>query len=84
MVYVCIQILEEGFLEFINNILMIGMIPALFNDEERDAIINTVRNDSAEAGYGIAKLVSYVSYNIKYNNLLLLISIRIMHFTLIV
>ncbi|KAJ0174233.1 hypothetical protein K1T71_010379 [Dendrolimus kikuchii] len=49
------QILEEGFLEFINNILMIGMIPALFGDDEKDAIINTVRNDSNEAGYGVAK-----------------------------
>ncbi|XP_059059014.1 dynein axonemal heavy chain 10 [Achroia grisella] len=49
------QILEEGFLEFINNILMIGMIPALFGDDEKDAIINAVRNESNEAGYGVAK-----------------------------
>ncbi|XP_045502201.1 dynein axonemal heavy chain 10 [Colias croceus] len=49
------QILEEGFLEFINNILMIGMIPALFGDDEKDAIINAVRNESSEAGYGVAK-----------------------------
>ncbi|XP_075981627.1 dynein heavy chain at 89D [Anticarsia gemmatalis] len=49
------QIVEEGFLEFINNILMIGMIPALFGDDEKDGIINAVRNDSAEAGYGVAK-----------------------------
>ncbi|VVD00171.1 unnamed protein product [Leptidea sinapis] len=49
------QILEEGFLEFINNILMIGMIPALFGDDEKDAIINAVRNESIEAGFGVAK-----------------------------
>nr|XP_034835442.1 dynein heavy chain 10, axonemal [Maniola hyperantus] len=49
------QIVEEGFLEFINNILMIGMIPALFGDDEKDAIINTVRNESQEAGYGVGK-----------------------------
>nr|XP_049701305.1 dynein axonemal heavy chain 10 [Helicoverpa armigera] len=49
------QILEEGFLEFINNILMIGMIPALFCDDEKDAIINAVRGDSTEAGYGMGK-----------------------------
>ncbi|CAB3257120.1 unnamed protein product [Arctia plantaginis] len=49
------QIIEEGFLEFINNILMIGMIPALFGDDEKDGIINSVRNASAEAGYGVAK-----------------------------
>lgn len=34
---------------------MIGMIPALFGDDEKDAIINAVRNESAEAGYGVAK-----------------------------
>lgn len=34
---------------------MIGMIPALFGDDEKDAIINSVRNDSNEAGYGVAK-----------------------------
>ncbi|KAF9424735.1 hypothetical protein HW555_000036 [Spodoptera exigua] len=49
------QIIEEGFLEFINNILMIGMIPALFDDDEKDGIINTVRAASAEAGYGVGK-----------------------------
>ncbi|XP_049877279.1 dynein axonemal heavy chain 10 [Pectinophora gossypiella] len=49
------QILEEGFLEFINNILMIGMIPALFGDDDKDAIINSVRNESNEAGFGVAK-----------------------------
>lgn len=49
------QILEEGFLEFINNILMIGMIPALFGDDEKDGIINAVRNECNEAGFGVAK-----------------------------
>ncbi|KAJ2948630.1 hypothetical protein O0L34_g7885 [Tuta absoluta] len=49
------QILEEGFLEFINNILAIGMIPALFGDDDKDAIINAVRNESSEAGYGMGK-----------------------------
>ncbi|XP_063540762.1 dynein axonemal heavy chain 10 [Cydia strobilella] len=53
--FMAAQILEEGFLEFINNILMIGMIPALFGDDEKDAIINSVRNASADAGYGVAK-----------------------------
>ncbi|KPJ14719.1 Dynein heavy chain 10, axonemal [Papilio machaon] len=49
------RILEEGFLEFINNILMIGMIPALFGDDEKDAIINALRNESNDAGYGVGK-----------------------------
>lgn len=33
------QIAEEGFLEFINNILMIGIVPSLFTDEDKDQII---------------------------------------------
>ncbi|CAK1584360.1 unnamed protein product [Parnassius mnemosyne] len=49
------QILEEGFLELINNMLMIGMIPALFGDDEKEAIINSLRNESNDAGYGVGK-----------------------------
>ena len=40
---------------------MIGMIPALFGDDEKEAIINAVRNDSQEAGYGVAKYVLVTS-----------------------
>ncbi|KAK5648316.1 hypothetical protein RI129_003208 [Pyrocoelia pectoralis] len=49
------QIAEEGFLEFINNILMIGMVPSLFTDEDKDQIIGQCRSASRDAGYGIAK-----------------------------
>ncbi|XP_050426983.1 dynein axonemal heavy chain 10-like [Adelges cooleyi] len=49
------QIAEEGFLEIINNILTIGMVPALFTEEEKDGIVNQVRKDAKDAGYGIAK-----------------------------
>lgn len=49
------QIAEEGFLEMINNMLAVGMIPALFTDDEKDAIINGVRGHAKEAGYGIGK-----------------------------
>lgn len=49
------QIVEEGFLEFINNILMIGIVPTLFNDDDKDQIIGQCRNASREAGYGITK-----------------------------
>ncbi|KAF2892470.1 hypothetical protein ILUMI_13689 [Ignelater luminosus] len=49
------QIVEEGFLEFINNILMIGMVPALFNDEDKDQIVGQCRNAARDAGYGINK-----------------------------
>lgn len=49
------QIAEEGFLESINNILAVGMIPALFTEEEKDGIVASVRSHSQEAGYGVAK-----------------------------
>ena len=35
-----------GFLELINNMLTTGMVPALFADEEREAIIGNVRRIS--------------------------------------
>jgi dynein heavy chain len=33
------HVAEEGFLELINNILTIGMVPALFPEEEKDGLI---------------------------------------------
>ena len=38
------HVAEEGFLESINNILTAGMVPALYADDEKDAIINQVRD----------------------------------------
>ncbi|KAJ4435378.1 hypothetical protein ANN_17992 [Periplaneta americana] len=42
-----------GFLEMINNMLMIGIVPALFNDDEKEQICGAIRNASKEAGYGV-------------------------------
>jgi dynein heavy chain len=33
---------EEGFLELINNILTIGMVPALFPEEEKDGLMGPI------------------------------------------
>ncbi|KAK3924935.1 Dynein heavy chain 10, axonemal [Frankliniella fusca] len=44
-----------AFLEFINNILTIGIIPALFTDEEKENIMTSVRPFAMEAGYGVSK-----------------------------
>lgn len=49
------QIVEEGFLEFINNILMIGYIPSLFTDEDKEQIIGQCRNPASKAGYSITR-----------------------------
>ncbi|XP_055909296.1 LOW QUALITY PROTEIN: dynein axonemal heavy chain 10 [Eupeodes corollae] len=49
------QIVEEGFLELINNILTTGVVSALFADDERDAIIDSCQSNAVEAGYGNAR-----------------------------
>ena len=37
------HIAEEGFLEIINNILTTGMVPALYEADEKEAIISQTR-----------------------------------------
>ncbi|CAD7085089.1 unnamed protein product [Hermetia illucens] len=49
------QIAEEGFLELINNILTVGFIPALFTDEEKDAIVGACRSNAEKAGLAPTK-----------------------------
>lgn len=49
------QIVEEGFLEIINNILSVGTVPALFTNEEKDTIINAIRSASEQNGFGASK-----------------------------
>eukprot|EP00644_Phytophthora_capsici_P007267 jgi/Phyca11/16825/fgenesh1_pg.PHYCAscaffold_22_\ len=41
---------EEGFLEFINNMLTTGVVPALFETDERDVLANSVRDQVKAAG----------------------------------
>ncbi|CAG9136919.1 unnamed protein product [Plutella xylostella] len=49
------QILEESFLEYINSILLVGIPPALFSDEERDAVVGGARAQCVQAGLGQSK-----------------------------
>eukprot|EP01032_Pedospumella_encystans_P025560 gene25560-28882_t len=44
------HVVEEGFLEFINNMLTTGMVPALYAQDEKDALCNTVRQAVKQAG----------------------------------
>ncbi len=44
------HVVEEGFLEFINNMLTTGMVPALYPQDEKDALCNTVRAEVKAAG----------------------------------
>jgi dynein heavy chain len=44
------HVVEEGFLEFMNNMLTTGMVPALYAQDEKDALCNTVRADVKKMG----------------------------------
>jgi dynein heavy chain, axonemal len=44
------HVLEEGFLELINNMLTTGMVPALYEKDEIDGVVNSVRKEVKEAG----------------------------------
>ncbi|KAL7295702.1 hypothetical protein TKK_0011053 [Trichogramma kaykai] len=49
------QVLDESFLEIVNNMLTTGVISSLFADDEKDAIVNSCRNAAKEAGFGVTK-----------------------------
>merc|ERR1711871_994425 len=44
------HVAEEGFLGLINNMLTTGMVPALFDDSERDGLRGTVSAEMAAQG----------------------------------
>lgn len=54
------HIADESFLELVNNMLMTGVVPSLFTDEEKDAIVSSCRNAAKQAGFGITKLVHFL------------------------
>ena len=45
------HVAEEGFLELINNMLTSGMVPALYADDEKDALIGQIRDEATKFGY---------------------------------
>ncbi|XP_076804944.1 dynein axonemal heavy chain 10-like [Clavelina lepadiformis] len=49
------HVAEEGFLELINNMLTSGMVPALFADDEKEAIVGQMRDEASKLGFGPAK-----------------------------
>ncbi|KFO71450.1 Dynein heavy chain 10, axonemal, partial [Cuculus canorus] len=49
------HVVEESFLELINNMLTSGMVPALFPDDEKDAILSQIGDEAAKAGVSPAK-----------------------------
>ncbi|KAM8866758.1 dynein axonemal heavy chain 10 isoform 2-T2 [Synchiropus picturatus] len=49
------HIVEEGFLELINNMLTSGVVPALFPEDERDSLINLLRDEALKNGSAPSK-----------------------------
>lgn len=44
------HVADEGFLESLNNMLTTGMVPALYEQDEKDALCNSVRKEAKEQG----------------------------------
>ncbi|XP_055846772.1 dynein axonemal heavy chain 10 isoform X2 [Episyrphus balteatus] len=61
------QIVEEGFLELINNILTTGVVSALFTDDEKDAIIAYCHPHAIDAGYSSARVAVWAYFINKCN-----------------
>ena len=71
------QILDEGFLELINNILTTGMVPALFEKPEKMQIIDAYKPLAIQLGLPESKDVAYGLYvNRVRENLHMVISMR--------
>ncbi|XP_078791125.1 dynein axonemal heavy chain 10 isoform X3 [Oryzias latipes] len=49
------HIVEEGFLEQINNMLISGMVPTLFADDEKESIIKQINSEALQEGAGSSK-----------------------------
>jgi dynein heavy chain, axonemal len=56
------HVADEGFLELINNMLTTGMVPALYDDGEKDICINSVRDEVAKAGLPETKDACWAYY----------------------
>ncbi len=44
------HVAEEGFLELVNNMLTAGMVPALYEESEKDGIVSGVRDEAVKKG----------------------------------
>lgn len=44
------HVLEEGFLELVNNLLTTGMVPALFNEDQKKANADLIKAEAKSLG----------------------------------
>jgi dynein heavy chain len=62
------HVADEGFLELINNMLTSGMVPALYDDAEKDGLINAVRSEVEAKGLLTSKESCWQYYVQKCRN----------------
>jgi len=53
------HVAEEGFLEYINNMLTVGMVPALFADDEKESIVGAIRVEARGEGVNETAMWAY-------------------------
>lgn len=53
------NVVEEGFLEYINNMLTVGMVPALFADDEKESLISGIRSKAKAEGVSESRMWTY-------------------------
>ncbi len=63
------QILHDSWLSLVNDLLCSGNIPGLFNDEDLDQIVNSVRNDAKSKGVPDSReaLIEYFIAQVRAN-----------------
>ncbi len=49
------HVIEEGFLELINNLLNVGMVPALFDEDGKKAMMDRVKDEAKKKGVAETK-----------------------------
>lgn len=62
------HVAEESFLELLNNMLTAGMVPALYEDADKDAMINSVRDEVTKLGLHDTKEVCWAYFVEKCRN----------------
>jgi dynein heavy chain len=61
------HVVEEGFLEYINNILTVGMVPALFGDDEKEPMVGVIRSQARAEGIPESGMWAYACNTIRDN-----------------
>lgn len=61
------HVVEEGFLELVNNMLTTGMVPALYDEDGKKALIDIIRNEAKKKGYEESEMWNFYMEKIKEN-----------------